>query len=134
MTRGCVRDSYQVYKADKLIDCWIQLWLLSDVEHGNSHSHVRLVSHFIQEKATITLHLFSKIYQETIWYHILFLKLKIVTMVLHCTVQPPRVTTSRKRPPTISNHLSKTPIFRSQSPIVETSHKRPQAVFELTAL
>ena len=76
LTRGCVCDSYQVYKADKLTDCWIQLWLLSDVEYGISHSHVRLVSLFTQA----TLNLFLKFNWGAIWYCILVLKLNFFTI------------------------------------------------------
>ena len=49
---------------------------------------------------------------------------------VHCTVESPCATGSRKRPPPISNHLSKTPNFPSQSLIhvVRTSRKRPLLV------
>lgn len=42
LTRWSVCDIYQVRKADQHFDCGIQLWLLSDVEHRNPFSCVRL--------------------------------------------------------------------------------------------
>ena len=54
------------------------------------------------------------------------------------TVEPPCATTSRKRPPPISDHLSKTPSFSESKPYQcswnRFVHKRPRPLFGVTAL
>ena len=55
----------------------------------------------------------------------------IVISISSYTVEPPCAITSCEQPPPMSDHLSKTPNFPSQNPLIKptNSHKRPRPLF-----
>ena len=95
------------------------LFLKSQLLVWFGYVHVVLLDYCLTSRKNIADR-FNMKYSETIQCQ--FTKLDVP---LKSAVNPPCETTSRKRPPLISDHLSKTPKFPRQSLTVGTSSKRP---------